>query len=721
MADIFIYSMIEWHYRWQRPQQIPTALASNGHRIFYLSNSVGVAQVDRPYTCVYDHAHEVFLVAIDVPGAPPNPYVGILSDLQARSIAKTINAITRDFGLVDPVGIVQHPFWAPVLDRLPGQFIIYDCMDHHAGFGDEAPHLADLERRTIKRADHVVATSAWIADQIDHPRISRIPNGVDLAHFERTSSNDKTGGNRPRIGYYGAIAHWFDFELVAQIARSLPTCDFVLAGEVTSDEVRCFDGLNNIQLLGEIPYNDVPSLAATFDVALIPFKIIDLTLATNPVKIFEYAALGLPVVATDLPELSDLPSSVVSRVTTVEEAIDCIQNHLADQDLGQVELRKHWARRQTWADRARSFEEILSGRPLVSIVVLAYNKIELTRACLEAIRSATSWPHEIVVVDNASSDSTAEFLKSWELESSRNRAVISPSNLGFAGGNNLGIKMSQGEIIVMMNNDTEPANGWLAPLVRTLVDDSRVGIVGPATNNSGNESRIYLDEKQRSVSVEGFLESRPPQFLETNSLAFFCVALRREVLDVVGELDTAFGIGMFEDDDYCNRLRQRGYTVGVNFRSFVYHHMSASFNELGSRKNELFVQNKAIYEAKWGEWIPHRHLTPLPNSPTTRLNANGRNIDVVCQILASRLERVRDEYYFRSQARELVENERVRLLEALERELAETSSRFDEQMKVMVSLRHQLDALNRSRAFKIGRAIVAPLKIIKRVFRLVRK
>ena len=90
--------------------------------------------------------------------------------------------------------------------------------------------------------------------------------------------------------------------------------------------------------------------------------------------------------------------------------------------------------------------------------------------------------------------------------------------------------------------------------------------------------------------------------------AFFCVAMRREVFEAVGDLDEAFGIGFFEDDDYCRRIEAKGWRIACAEDVFVHHHLSGTFNKVPSAARQaLFERNKAIYEAKWGAWIPHSY------------------------------------------------------------------------------------------------------------------
>src|SRR5437773_8839257 len=102
------------------------------------------------------------------------------------------------------------------------------------------------------------------------------------------------------------------------------------------------------------------------------------------------------------------------------------------------------------------------------------------------------------------------------------------------------------------------------------------------------------------------------------SVAFFCVAMSREVHREVGQLDEAFGVGMFEDDDYCRRVEQTGRGMACALDVFIHHHSAASFDAMDqSRRWELFERNKQIYEAKWGRWPRRSHMRSLAERAPT--------------------------------------------------------------------------------------------------------
>ncbi len=134
-------------------------------------------------------------------------------------------------------------------------------------------------------------------------------------------------------------------------------------------------------------------------------------------------------------------------------------------------------------------------------------------------------------------------------------------------------------------------------------------MVGPVTNNIGNEARIeihYDDMEQMLRESSRYTLAHAGLAMDVKLVAFFCVMLRRSVYERVGGLDEAFGMGFFEDDDYCRRVVESGWKIICAEDVFVHHHLSASFGAMKSEQRKaLFDRNRAIYEAKWGAWEPH--------------------------------------------------------------------------------------------------------------------
>ncbi len=242
--------------------------------------------------------------------------------------------------------------------------------------------------------------------------------------------------------------------------------------------------------------------------------------------------------------------------------------------------------------------------PLVSILLVTYNQQELTDWCLRSLYEFTDYPNfEVVVVDNASRDGTVEVLRRWQENVPNFRVHCNTRNVGFPQACNQAASMAAGELLCLLNNDTVLAPGWLSALVDELMNDSRVGLVGPVSNGVSNEARVSVPffslEALPLWSLDRcrrfFRRSRP-----MTMLAFFCVLTWRRVWEQVGGLDPAFGLGLFEDDDFSFRVRQAGYQLRCRLDAYVHHFLSSSFSLLSDtsylrvyeHNRKLFLQKK---------------------------------------------------------------------------------------------------------------------------------
>jgi len=248
----------------------------------------------------------------------------------------------------------------------------------------------------------------------------------------------------------------------------------------------------------------------------------------------------------------------------------------------------------------------------ISIIVVTYNSLhETTVPCLDSIfKHADNEDYEVIVVDNNSHDGTQSYLTELAGREPRLRCVLNPVNRGFAGGNNDGIRAASGTILVLLNNDTQVSEGWLAGLRASLREDGTIGLVGPVSNAVGNEQKIFTSGvTPAGILAEGAAwvrHSRGDAF-ETERLGFFCVALRRETADTVGLLDEAFDLGFYEDDDYCLRVRKAGYRLVCREDVFVYHRGSSSFGKAPGKTRELLKKNRRLLERKFGIRYAPRH------------------------------------------------------------------------------------------------------------------
>ena len=617
LPDIFIWSVIDWYFRFQRPQHLAEALAAKGHRVFYVSNNFD-NDATPGFRCEQlDGAGRLFQVNLNLAGSP-SIYAAMPSAEQVAFLRRSLAEVLQWAGTSSAISLVQHPFWKALARSVPDARVVYDCMDHHGGFADNKPEVLAAEEALVRDADLVVVSSGWLREEIESRArsLAVVRNACEYEFFSKAPASvfrDPQG--RRVIGYYGAIAEWFDADLVRAVAQANPGALVVLVGRDTAGVAASLADLDNVQFVGEVPYGELPYWLYGFDACMLPFKVMPLTLATNPVKVYEYLASGKPVVSIDLPEMIQF-DGVVRVAADVDGFVAGVAAALGEDDVALADARRAFAATQTWAHRAGEFDAALAmlAEPRVSVVVLAYNNLALTQACLASIEAHSGYRNlEVIVVDNASSDGTADWLRDWidapSAAGHERRILLNEENLGFSGGNNVGLRAATGDFLVLLNNDTYVTPGWVRGLCNHLREDPGLGLIGPVTGNIGNEARIeiaYEDMPGMIRAAAGYTRAHPGERYPLHTAAFFCVAMRRDAFERVGDMDESFGVGFFEDDDYCRRVEQAGLRVACAEDVFVHHHLSASFDALGSeRKRALFEANKAIYEAKWGPWVPH--------------------------------------------------------------------------------------------------------------------
>ena len=619
-SDVLVFPVIDWDFRFQRSQQLSKQFAERGHRVFYLSASFKAA--DEPgFQFLRSPIPNVFLVQLCFPGKQPVIYQDRLED---ETIEKFVGALNKLYSLADitnTIGMIALPFWGRLAEALPGCMMIYDCMDYHAGFSTNADQMIEEESRLLKRADLVITTSVELSRTVGLSTSNTlIRNAGEIEYFGKIPVQLAYTTERPVVGYLGAIADWFDIDLVVAAARQYPEWDFVLVGSTAYCDISEAEALDNVKLIGEVPYTEAAGWVHSFDVALIPFKLNKLTLCTNPVKMYEYLAAGKPVVSTDLPEVR-LVRDMVHVAESRERFIELLAVAMTEcNDRQRAARRIEWAGKHDWAARYEQLENAIRGAlPKVSVIVLTYNNLALTKACLESLERNTHYPNwELILIDNASTDGTQEFLANYAAHNPHARLIQNESNRGFSASNNQGLLAAGGEYFVILNNDTYVTEGWIAGLIRHFRQNPNLGLIGPVTNMIGNEAKIdidYTNMTEMQGAAWEYTSRHPGVELESAVLAFFCVGMPRRIHEIVGDLDERFGLGGFEDDDYCNRVRKAGFEIAIAEDVFIHHELSATSKLIDQKeRQELFERNKAYYEQKWGPWIPHRYRDQNPEA-----------------------------------------------------------------------------------------------------------
>lgn len=605
-VDIIMLSVINYDFRFQRPQHFASRFAQNGHRVFYVNaNFVNKDQVKQI---------EKNLYTIDLFCENCNAiYYAPEYEAFDNWFTEKLDGIINEYAIRDAIIVIDYPNWiygAEYLRKKYGFNIAVDYMDDFTGFlGTTTNVLKDNCIHMLETSDLVVASSQFLCDIATKyaKKIAVVRNGTEVEHFYQAVSMEEHR-KRPVIGYYGAVSHWFAWEKVCYLAENMPECDIVIIGEVT-DHREKLEKHKNIKLLGEKNYTELPKHLAYFDVCLIPFDTsTDLIKATNPVKFYEYLSAGKRIVATEIPELEPYRDEYVYMSNDDEQFLEYVRLCLSGNDtLKEKDECIAFARENDWQVRYECFAEAcISAVPMVSIVVLTYNNLELNKYCIESILNKTAYPnYELIILDNMSTDGTVEYLKELDAQNHPQvKVILNDENSGFAGGNNKAIEMANGEFIMLLNNDTVVTRGWLTSGVKHMQNDENCGMCGAVTNSIGNEAMIGVNyhnlTELDSFAYQYTSFHNNEKYTDIDRLAMFCTLIRKSIMDEYAMLDDSYQVGMFEDDDYAMVVKNAGYEFYIVEDLFVHHVNNASFKKLESEEYKaIFEKNKAYFEKKW--------------------------------------------------------------------------------------------------------------------------
>mgnify|MGYP001256366857 CR=1 FL=1 len=242
-------------------------------------------------------------------------------------------------------------------------------------------------------------------------------------------------------------------------------------------------------------------------------------------------------------------------------------------------------------------------RGLTSIVILTCNQLGFTKDCLESIQRYTPEQHELIFVDNGSTDGTVSWLKSQAGKASNIHIVENNQNLGFATGCNQGIEAARGEFIMLLNNDVIVTEGWLGGMLDCLKRQPSAGIVGPMTNNISGTQKVPEAPYDDVTAIDSFAGDFRSRYrhrrIPQRRIVGFCMLFRRELVEQIGLLEESFGSGNFEDDDFCLRSELEGFRNVIAGDVFIHHAGSATFKGNNFDYANAMSGNMKLFNEKW--------------------------------------------------------------------------------------------------------------------------
>jgi O-antigen biosynthesis protein len=408
---------------------------------------------------------------------------------------------------------------------------------------------------------------------------------------------------------------WFVKDIFPLVRREIPEIRFLIVGNNPTEKVKKLAS-DSIVVTGWVP--EMKPFLDQCRVEVVPLRYG----AGNKGKVGEALAHGLPIVTTAIGAegMNILPDVHAYVADDPEEfARKTIQlyrdgtawRQFSDEGkrlIGSQYSSSMMRKRAEFLASFRTRREFISRRatthgtpPRVSIVIPVFNQWEYTRQCLESIRQNTPVNHEVIVVDNASTDATPRSLRDYP----EVRIITNPQNVGFPGAVNQGLRAALGEHLLILNNDTVVTAGWLDRLIAVAESDPSIGIVGPVSNSvSGiqlDRGASYADIPAMHAYAAGKAAEREGKTLAFPRVAFLCTLVKRNVLDAIGGLDERFAPGNFEDDDFCLRAQLAGFKTVVAHDVFIHHFGSMSFKATGNQAyGDCLAENQRRFEAKWG-------------------------------------------------------------------------------------------------------------------------
>ena len=365
---IVCLSAADYHGMWARAQQLMTVYARHGCRVLYVDPPITLLspiknpELRKRLSARLDQVGEnifVFRPPVFLPFGNMRRWI---NKLNQRRLVYAIRSVLKK---IDWSPTLWWTCLANAVDLLPliGRVTVcYDCADEHTafpGFIDVATvDKMEKELFSIASVNLVTASHLWERKKVYAPNMELVPNGADVEHFRQALSDslsvaeELAGLPGPVVGYVGAISSWLDQEALVALAKARPQWSIVLIGPVDTD-VSLLKECTNVFLLGKKDYRDLPSYIKGFNVCVIPFKINDLTIGVNPVKLYEYLAAGKSVVSTPLPEVCQF-APLVGIADNSREFVTLVTKEVMTDSMEKKAIRIKIAGENSWEARAEA-------------------------------------------------------------------------------------------------------------------------------------------------------------------------------------------------------------------------------------------------------------------------------------------------------------------------------------------------------------------------------
>ncbi|MFF2018097.1 glycosyltransferase [Paenibacillus sp. NPDC058177] len=363
-----ILSSCPWGAMLQRPHQIAKSLSKLGYEIEYVQPTVRASSshssVDIEELMKYSHSNTRAIELINI-------HTPILASYEDKDILNNYREVIQE--LIDAsdeevVVLCYFPSQVSTINQLTGNFkVVYECVDDHSDLEYSywsSKHDREYEDLLLNRADIITTTSSalYLSKTMNKDNVFLSKNAVNIEDFNR-SGNDSIPDDlinipEPRVCYVGAVDRWFDEELFYKLVRDNKDKSFVVIGPVKEGILSIKE--NNLFILGMKEHSELTNYLRYMNTGIIPFKDdIDIIVNCDPIKMYEYVMSGLPVVATNMPELVGNLDFI--KVSNGPEEFNRFINEAIEMKVD-LHTQNEFIAENTWELRCKCLLDILDGR-----------------------------------------------------------------------------------------------------------------------------------------------------------------------------------------------------------------------------------------------------------------------------------------------------------------------------------------------------------------------
>jgi len=287
--------------------------------------------------------------------------------INAASLRKQVHKVANQFGLSRPLLWLNSESSVHMVGRMSESATVYDITDDWISFQRDprqAEQVRHNDRELCQKAGAVIVCSQRLYEMkqpIADGRLHLIPNGVDAGHYHSAAATSDAKWERPVFGYTGTIhPERLDLDLVQAVAKKLKqgTLVFVGPNHLLEPQKAALLSTGRVAFGEPVPYERIPQVMSAFDVCIAPHRTSQFVESLQPIKLWEYLAIGKPIVATDISGFRDYPE-LVRIARSADEFVSQLQSALAE-GTQKTSQRQAIAKENSWQDRVDAIEAVFA-------------------------------------------------------------------------------------------------------------------------------------------------------------------------------------------------------------------------------------------------------------------------------------------------------------------------------------------------------------------------